>query len=108
MNPPERFLRWLIRAVRGDQDPVVRRLQLHIRECRKGYISRGGFTLHWQEPCRHCNERVWQLTVLLEDETIDLQTRARIKDELEQAEQERANRRPSKTPQAKPTSSPNP
>ena len=84
------FLDWMV--YRGD-DWETYWMKQHIKGCREGYIWRGGILLGYHEPCWHCNRKVYHLSRMLKDKKESLQNRAIIKDMLEEANQERAERK---------------
>lgn len=84
------LLDWMV--YRGD-DWDTYWLKQHINGCRDGYIWRGGLVLGGYFACWHCNRKVYHLSLMLKDKKESLQNRAIIKDMLEEAKQERANRK---------------
>ena len=64
----------------------------HVTKCREGYIWRGGMFLGWWEACKHCNWLVYRLNDALKATNLDWEIKAKIKDEIERAKEQRKNK----------------
>lgn len=64
----------------------------HVNDCREGYIWKGGMFVCWWDACRYCNKDVAMFEYMLKDKSMSLSGKVIIKDRLEKAKIERANR----------------